>query len=282
ARASPVGPPPPYGRSHVIADLNLQLAPVGAGTFTMGSPFNEPGRAANEGPQTGVILTRPFWLGKYEVTQQQWQAVMGSNPSHYKKAGMNAPVEEVSWDEAMEFCRRLTDRERAAGRLPAGCIFTLPTEAQWEYACRSGTKGAVAGNLDNMTWYDKNSRGNEHAIDDRIPVFAALGAGDSGPARWIPKLQERDANPWGFYDMHGNVAEWCLDRYADYPGGSLTDPTGPPAGTSRVYRGGGWNSPEPGVRSATRYAADPGNRDSFIGFRLALVLLPVAGTASNP
>jgi hypothetical protein len=139
---------PPYGKPHVIADLGLQLLPVAIGTFTIGSPTGEFGRALNEGPQTGVTLSRPFWLGKYEVTQSQWQTVMGSNPSHFSKA--NAPVEEVSWNDALEFCRKLTERERAAGRLPAGCIFTLPTEAQWEYACRAGTTTAFAGNLDHI------------------------------------------------------------------------------------------------------------------------------------
>ena len=125
----------------MIADLELELIWIKPNTFTMGSPADEPGRNKAEGPQNRVTLTHGFWLGRTEVTQAQYEAVTGSNPSRFKEVGPLAPAEEVSWLDAMAFCRRLTARERAAGRLTEGYGFTLPTEAQWEYACRAGTTG---------------------------------------------------------------------------------------------------------------------------------------------
>jgi formylglycine-generating enzyme required for sulfatase activity len=170
---------------------------------------------------------------------------MGSNPSTFK--GDDLPVEQVTWDEAMEFCRKLTERERAANRLPAGYGYTLPTEAQWEYACRAGTTGDYAGDLDAMAWYDKNSGGTPHPV---------------GTKR---------ANAWGLADMHGNVCERCLDWYDDkYRGGEVTNPRGPASGSFRVLRGGGWSFDALGVRSAVRFSGSPGSRGDDLGFRLAL------------
>ena len=231
------------GQAWTVPDLNLEMAYVRSGTFTMGGCenfFND------EKPLTRVTLTKGYWLGKTEVTQGQYEALMGSNPSDFKNAGRDAPVEQVSWDDAMQFCRKLTERERSAGRLPWGYDYTLPTEAQWEYACRAGTTGAYAGNLDSMGWYTSNSGNTTHPV------------------------AQKQANAWGLYDMHGNVWEWCRDWYGDYPGGSVTDPTGPSSGTFRVIRGGSWNFDAGICRSASRLRYDPGNRLNDLGFRLSL------------
>jgi formylglycine-generating enzyme required for sulfatase activity len=155
-------------------------------------------------------------------------------------------VEQVSWNDAVEFCRKLTDRERAAGRLPEGYVYTLPTEAQWEYACRAGTTGAYAGDLGAMGWYKDNSGSTTHPVG------------------------QKRANAWGLYDMHGNVWEWCLDWKGDYPSGNVTDPTGPSSGSHRIVRGGSWINAALYARSANRLWFSPGFRRNFLGFRVAL------------
>jgi formylglycine-generating enzyme required for sulfatase activity len=228
------------GQAWTIPDLNLTLMPIAAGTFTMGD--------AGDGPAHPVTLTKPYWLGKTEVTQGEWEAVMGSNPSNSK--GRNRPVEQVSWTEAMEFCRKLTEREWAAERLPEGYAYMLPTEAQWEYACRAGTTGDYAGELSAMGWYDQNSGSKTNPV---------------GTKR---------ANAWGLHDMHGNVWEWCADWYAGYAGGSVRDPVGPSSGSFRVRRGGGWWNSADFCRSASRVNYVPGYRVDFLGFRLALSSVP--------
>jgi formylglycine-generating enzyme required for sulfatase activity len=188
-------------KSFRIADLGLDMVWIPPGEFLMGTPERNklatwfytlrekithkpsPGYSGSsyERPATWVTLTRPFWLGRMEVTQAQWQAVMGNNPSRTK--GENLPVNTVSRDDAIEFCRKLTERERAAGRLQKGYSYTLPTEAQWEYACRAGTTGDYAGNLNSMAWYDANSGGMPHPVG------------------------MKQANAWGIHDLHGNVWE---------------------------------------------------------------------------
>jgi formylglycine-generating enzyme required for sulfatase activity len=197
-----------------------------------------------------VTLTEDFFLGATDVTQAQYEALMGANPSDFKNAGPNAPVEQVTWAEARDFCQKLTAWERAAGRLPAGWSFALPTEAQWEYACRAGTTGPYAGDTSAMSWYDRNSGGTTHPVGAKKP------------------------NAWGLYDMSGNVYQWCADWYAKrYPGGEVTDPTGPAEGTLHVLRGGGWYYDKSYCRSAYR-DFDPGYRANFIGFRVALCPVP--------
>jgi len=146
----------------------------------------------------------------------------------------------------MQFCRKLTERERQAGRLPEGYEYTLPTEAQWEFACRAGTTGDFAGNLDAMAWYNENSGNTTHPV------------------------AQKQANAWGLYDMRGNVWEWCRDWYGSYPGGSVTDPTGPSSGSFRVDRGGSWGNVAGRCRSALRRWYAPGNRLDYLGFRLSL------------
>jgi formylglycine-generating enzyme required for sulfatase activity len=155
-------------------------------------------------------------------------------------------VEQVSWDDAMAFCAKLTEREKAAGRLPTGYAYTLPTEAQREYACRAGTEGPFAGDLDAMAWYGPNSGGTTHPVGLKQP------------------------NAWGLYDMEGNGWEWCRDWYAPYPGGEVTNPAGPPSGSGRVFRGGSWNYDAANCRSAIRNSSGPAYRHDDVGFRLAL------------
>jgi formylglycine-generating enzyme required for sulfatase activity len=231
--------------SPFAAATGIRLVPIPAGTFMMGSPVTELGRNGNEGPQTRVALTKQVFLGCTEVTQLQWTSLMGSNPSTF--AGDTPPVNNVSWNEATLFCKKLTEREQAAGRLPAGWEFTLPTEAQWEYACRAGTTGANAGELDAMAWYQANSDGSTHPVGTKQP------------------------NAWGLYDMNGNVWEWCLDWSGNFPGGNVTDPTGPVSGSRRVDRGGGWRYDAAHSRSAVRDDLPPDFRGANLGFRLALV-----------
>jgi formylglycine-generating enzyme required for sulfatase activity len=224
--------------------VDLELLPCPAGTFTMGSPAGEADRSADE-TQHQVTLTKPFWLGKTEVTQAQWQAVMGANPSQFK--GNDLPVEHVSWDDAASFCKKLTERAQAAGTLPAGYEYRMPTDAEWEYACRAGSTGPYAGaRLDDLGWYYGNSGRTTHAVGTK------------------------QANAWGLVDMHGNVCEWCQGWYGDYPAGVAPDPTGLATGTSRVSRGGSWSSLASSCRAAYRCGFVPSFRNDFLGFRIAL------------
>ena len=229
------------GSNHSIIELGLELIWIAPGTFAMGSANSG---FDNQRPVTQVEISRGFWLGKTEVTQAQWQAVMGNNPSSFKGGAL--PVEQVSWTEAMEFCQKLTERERAAARLPADFAYTLPTEAQWEYACRAGTTGDYAGELKPMGWYNQNSGNATHPVGQKL------------------------ANPWGLFDMHGNVWEWCRDWYGLYPGGHVTDPTGAASGSARIHRGGSWGDDALRSCSAFRRRDSPDGRGNGLGLRLAL------------
>jgi formylglycine-generating enzyme required for sulfatase activity len=209
---------------------------IPAGKFMMGSPSFEEGRSTEEN-QVEVTISKPFWLAKTEVTQIQWEVVMGSNPSLFE--GPNLPVENVSWEDAHAYLAKLNER----GIVPGGWVFALPTEAQWEYACRAGEKGPFSGgSLDEVGWYKDNSGSKTHAVGMIKP------------------------NAWGLHDMHGNVVEWCADWSGTLKGG--VDPTGPLSGFGRVYRGGSWNVGAPGCRAADR----PGvARYGTMGFRPAIV-----------
>ena len=204
-----------------------------------------------------VTLTKPFYLGKYEVTQAQWKAVMGSNPSSFK--GDNLPVECISWHDAKEFCKKLN--EIYAGKLPAGYQFDLPTEAQWEYACRAGTTTNYS--------YGDASDASKMNFDGNYPFGG--GAKDVYREKTVEVGSLGYKNAFGLYDMHGNVWEWCRDWYGAYPGGSVTDPVGPSSGSYRVIRGGSWSRYALNCRSASRSSRDPSYRSSSRGFRLALV-----------
>ncbi|MEY4489397.1 MAG: hypothetical protein RIQ79_1905, partial [Verrucomicrobiota bacterium] len=173
-------------------------------------------------------------------------ALMGKNPSSTRNP--EGPVEQVSWNDAMSFCQLLTTRERAAGRLPAGHVYTLPTEAQWEYACRAGSPGdyAAPGDINALGWHSGNSQGHPQPVATKTP------------------------NAWGFYDMHGNVQEWCSDWFGPYPGGEVTDPRGATSGVFRVYRGGSWSLAPAFAKSVRRQRNDPNMRVLNLGFRLAL------------
>ncbi len=195
-------------------------------------------------------LTRDFWIGKTEVTQSQYEDLMGSNPSTFK--GPDRPVEQVSWDDAQDFLRKLNEREHAAGRLPKAWRYRLPTEAEWEYAARAGTTTAYffgngAGPLDDYAWYSSNSGKQTHDVG------------------------QKQANPWGLYDIYGNVWEWCEDWHGGYSEGEQTDPSGPPSGSNRVRRGGGWIGDPQDCRSAYRAFLTPVYRRYNLGFRVLAV-----------
>ncbi len=233
---------PVPGENFTLAEPALAMIWVAPGTFLMSSTHGA-------GDDTRVTFTRGYWLGQTEVTQSQWRAVMDYFPLPSRFKGSEHPVEQVGWATAMSFCARLTERERAAGRLPEGYEYSLPTEAQWEYACRAGTTGIYAGDLDAMAWYQTNSNGQTQPVAQKQP------------------------NAWGFFDMHGNVREWCADWYGAYAGGGVGDPTGVATGQFRVYRGGAWFDSAGGCRAALRGWGAGSPSDSGSGFRIALAPL---------
>jgi formylglycine-generating enzyme required for sulfatase activity len=232
--------------------IGMKLVMIPKGTFIMGSPESEWGRLDNE-VQHQVTLTRDFYLGVTEVTQAQYKDVMGENPSGHQDYlvqgdSSSYPVEKVSWEDAVEFCRKLSDMPEEK---KAGLVYRLPTEAEWEYACRAGSNtafsfGDEAESLSEHGWFDENSN------------FGTRPVGELKP------------NSWGLYDMHGNVWEWCCDWYGGYPKGAVSDPVGPQAGSFRVLRGGGWYYVAADCRSAFRYRRNPSFRHFNIGFRVAL------------
>ena len=257
-------------RTDVTNSIGMRLQLIAAGTFMMGSPPSEPDRYADE-TQHRVRIGKPFYLGVYEVTQGQYEKLMGANPSRFK--GDNNPVEQVSWEDAALFCRELSARpeEQAAGR-----VYRLPTEAEWEYACRAGTTtaysfGSEVTQLAGYAWFGDNSgkmRINSQEIWRTDQDNYGKRLLDNGCQHHV--VGSKRANAWGLYDMHGNVWEWCQDWYGDYPSGSTTDPTGAASGSPRVFRGGSWRSGAEVCRSAYRHGDSPSRRSSGRGFRVAL------------
>ena len=234
----------PVAKGKTITNsIGMKLRLIPAGEFMMGSPTTESDRLDTE-TQHRVTLTKPFCLGVTEVTQEQYQKVMGTNPSQFQ--GPQNPVEKVGWAEAVEFCGKLS---AMPAEKTAGHVYRLPTESEWEYACRSGTTTAYsfgddASRLGDYGWFGGNSDSSTHPVGEKKP------------------------NAWGLYDMHGNVFEWCQDRPGVYPSGSATDPTGATSGSLRVFRGGSWYYLARHCRSATRLRYPPLYEVSYLGFRV--------------
>ena len=234
----------------IINSVGMLLVPIPAGEFQMGSPDSDSDAFSNEKPRHLVKITKPFYLSVYEVTQQQYEKVMGVRPwqgKKYVQKGPDHPATYVSHGDAVEFCRKLSEQE--------GEEYRLPTEAEWEYACRAGTTtahsfGDDVSKLEQYAWFDKNTW-------------------DIGE-KYAHRVGQKLPNPWGLYDMHGNVYEWCQDWYAPYGSEkTLTDPMGPAQGESRVLRGGSFNNPSSVVRSAYRFYNGPDYPNNYIGFRPA-------------
>ena len=253
-------PGPEPGAEWTMPYLALKLCWVEAGKFLMGSPIEEVGRLPNEGPQTAVRFNQGFWIGKYEVTQAQYSEVMGQNPSSVTSESF--PVDNVSWEDVRLYCQVLTNIERGAGRLPEGYVYRLPTEAEWEYAARSGsvapfTFGDQAdvsnGNFSGVYPFDAESQVSN------LDHYGTLPVGSYPP------------NDFGLHDTHGNLAEWTLDRYnGRLYGGSLVDPRPRDEGLRVVVRGGSWEDFAVRVRCAARDEIRGDTKSNAIGFRVAL------------
>jgi len=221
--------------------VKMEFVLIPAGSFMMGSD-----KISEAKPVHRVTITKPFYLGKFEVTQEQWEKVMGSNPSRFK--GAKNPVESVTWDDCQKFMEALK------GKVPSQ-TFRLPTEAEWEYACRAKSKtdyscGDSPDKLGDYAWYKDNSGDTSHPVGQKKP------------------------NAWGLYDMHGNVCEWCQDWHEEYSGKSVSDPTGPATGSLRVLRGGSWPNLASYCRSAIRLShglTPPSARSNRIGLRVVVV-----------
>ena len=237
-------------------DTAIKLRWIPPGHFTMGSPANELGRGGNE-DQVSVTLTRGYYLAETELTQAQWKRVIPENPSAFR--GDTLPVETITWEDARRFCDLLNQQQRKAGILPKGYHWDLPTESQWEYACRAGTTAALhhgidltsvdrrCGHLNQVAWYQGNAAGQTRPVGSK------------------------KANRWGLRDMHGNVWEWCRDSYEErHPGG--IDPW-ISRGTNHVRRGGSAGYQARNCRAANRDGLDPAAKGNGLGLRLALVPL---------
>jgi formylglycine-generating enzyme required for sulfatase activity len=240
-----------YRAVEFVAPTNTLFIPPG--TFRMGSPSNELDRFDWEGPPTAVTIRRGFWMGIHEVTQGEYEERMGNNPSAFPGNDRH-PVEQVSWDDAQDYCAALTEHERAAGRIPINAVYRLPTEAEWEYACRAWTSTRFSHGddpgyqeLSEYAWHWHNSGLTTQPVGQKLP------------------------NPWGLHDLHGNVWEWCQDGWSEHlPGGTVVDPWTPATGPDRVLRGGGWSYEPKNCRSASRSRAASGDRFHGFGFRIVL------------
>jgi formylglycine-generating enzyme len=244
-----------------VTAMDFVLVP--AGHFRMGSEATEPGRQIDEVPHD-VTISRPFYLGKLEVTQEQWSRLMHHNPSHFSSCGPRCPVETVSYDDIQAYIRRLIDASHSG-------LFRLPTEAEWEYACRAGTRGPFSTGA--------TLSSTQANYDGRYPMAGA----PPGPYLARPAAAgSYRPNPWGLFDLHGNVWEWCEDWYGAYPAGSVSDPQGPPRRAARrvwdarggdwelkrVIRGGSWYFNADSCRCALRYTHAPADKGFSLGFRL--------------
>jgi formylglycine-generating enzyme required for sulfatase activity len=254
----------------ITNSINLTMMYIPAGTFRMGSPLSEAERGSDEGPQHEVTVTRPFYMGIYSVTQRQYHTVMGINPSYFqgsKGGGPDFPVESISWHEAVEFCRKLNElpHEKAAGR-----VYRLPTEAEWEYACRGGVPMPFSSGL--------TLSGREANFNSNYPYGPTTRG---GYLERTTKVGSYPPNPFGLFDMHGNIWEWCSDYYdrTYYRNSPRYDPQGPAEGTLRVVRGGSCYNIGRFCRSAYRFGIAPGNRDIDVGMRLVMQIQSEKGEA---
>ena len=228
-------------RTITVNGVSFDMVSVAGGTFTMGATSEQGGEAVSDEKPTHKVTLSDYMIGKTEVTQELWQAVMGSNPSYFK--GDNLPVEQVSWNDCQEFIKKLNSL--------SGLNFRLPTEAEWEYAARGGNKSkgykySGSNDIGSVAWYVGNSSSKTHEVATKYP------------------------NELGLYDMSGNVWEWCSDWYGSYNSGSQTNPKGPSSGSDRVCRGGGWGGNARFCRVSDRYCSDPGGGNDYLGLRLAL------------
>ena len=251
--------------------LGMKLVSIPAGDFQMGThtpleefvAFGSNGSHPNEMPQHLVKISRPFYLGVTEVTQVEWKAVMGTDPwkgADHIRDGADYPASCVTWEDATLFCNKLTARERNAGQLGKAEVYRLPTEAEWEYACRAGTTG-------------KFSFGNDSSVLNDFGWYGGLfGDGNAKAEPYAHQVGKKQANPWGLHDMHGNVCEWCQDVYDErfYARSPTSDPVNPSASGLRVLRGGGWVVTALGCRSAERGSSKYGlyGRNDLWGFRV--------------
>jgi formylglycine-generating enzyme required for sulfatase activity len=257
-----------YRALSVAAPADTNLVFIQPGTFTMGSPTREVLRDSNEAQHT-VTISRGFWMGKFLVTQGDYLAVIGSNPSYFTSANgysddLTRPVESVSWVNATNYCALRTQQERAGGLIPTNYLYRLPTESEWEYACRAGTTTAFyLGSGLHSGQANFNGQYEYDAALGQINNPNGINLGETTPVGSYP------ANGWGLYDMIGNVFEWCRDWYGAYPAGSVTDPQGTVSGSSRVLRGGDWDISAESCRSAFRGFGSPAGQD-YIGFRVLL------------
>ncbi|MDR0380258.1 MAG: formylglycine-generating enzyme family protein [Candidatus Accumulibacter sp.] len=231
-----------------VNSVNMEFVLISAGSFVMGSDKSSVNAPDKETPQRQVHISQPFYLGKFEVTQTQWMAVMGDDPSKFE--GPDNPVEQVSWYDAQEFIERLNQMEETDK-------YRLPTEAEWEYAARAGTTsvyffGSDVDELDRYAWYRDNADEKTYPVGQKKP------------------------NPWGLYDMYGNVYEWVEDWFGYYPSTPETDPKGPSSGLSRVLRSGSWYNGAGSLRSSFRTSLAPDIRYGTYGFRVALSYPPPA------
>jgi formylglycine-generating enzyme required for sulfatase activity len=234
----------------MVNSIGMTFVLIPAGAFIMGSPPDEPMRDADE-RQHWVTISKPFYMQTTEVSQGQWRAIMGNNPSHFRNCGDDCPVEQVSWSDSQEFIRKLNQKEGTDK-------YRLPTEAEWEYACRAGT--------DTPFHFGTCVSTDQANFDGNDPMPGCERGAAHHRTRMVGSFQP---NAWGLYDMHGNVWEWCHDWHGEYPSDHVSDPMGPLSGTSHVLRGGSWYHYAWGIRSAVRWLSQ-GRRMEY-GFRVAMI-----------
>ncbi|MCF7854967.1 MAG: formylglycine-generating enzyme family protein [Candidatus Pacebacteria bacterium] len=246
-----------------LRDTNIALLPIAPGTFVRGTETGH----AHEQPAHIVELTTGFHIGRHLITQRQYIEVMNRNPSYFQ--GLENPVENVNWYDTMEFCSRLTVLQRTAGKISASAYFRLPTEAEWEFCCRTTPETAVA-------------RTGSAPGDDAVQAQPVYSCGDTpetlGEYAWYMgnssetthPVGEKKPNGRGLYDMHGNVSEWCHDWFGSYTGERLKDPGGPAEGDQKVRRGGSWASIAARCRATDRIGVVPSCACAIIGFRIVL------------